>query len=627
MDYAPALAVATAAALEAGRHLRAEFHRPGGPRGRSGHAPIDEEVERLLRDRLTAAFPAFGLRGEELGAEDRPPAPGESHFWLVDPNDGTSAMQAGFRGAAVSIGLVRGDLPVLGVIFAYAAPDDAGDLFTWAEGCGPLSRNGRAVDRPAFPEALSAADTILVSQHGDQKSRANAFCVAPARFRPIPGIAYRLALVAAGEGVAAVSLFVPRDYDYAAGHALLRGVGGDLFDGNGGRVRYRTDRVTSTPFCFGGGPDVCAHLAGRDWDGVLRSPRAPDVAYDLVWPAPESHDPDPGRVSRAQGAWLGQLAGDALGSLVEFRGPGDIAGAYPDGPRWLADGGTHHTLAGQPTDDSEMALLLARTLLAESRFDADAIAAAYVHWLDSGPFDVGGTISQALRAGRGATQRPDGLAAVLRAAANRESQANGALMRIAPLGLFGARLPPADLAALARADAELTHPNPACGDCSAVFTVSMAEAVVRGTRGRALYDFAVAFAARDARTPEVRGWLDEAVGGPPPDLTRQMGWVRWAFTLAFHHALHETPFEAALVDTVRRGGDTDTNAAIVGALLGAIEGREAIPAQWRERVLTCRPIEGLPGVRRPRPRSFWPVDALVLAERLLVRGPTATFSQ
>lgn len=75
MDYAPALAVATAAALEAGRHLRAEFHRPGGPRGRSGHAPIDEEVERLLRDRLTAAFPAFGLRGEELGAEDRPPRP------------------------------------------------------------------------------------------------------------------------------------------------------------------------------------------------------------------------------------------------------------------------------------------------------------------------------------------------------------------------------------------------------------------------------------------------------------------------------------------------------------------------------------------------------------------------
>jgi hypothetical protein len=84
--------------------------------------------------------------------------------------------------------------------------------------------------------------------------------------------------------------------------------------------------------------------------------------------------------------------------------------------------------------------------------------------------------------------------------------------------------------------------------------------------------------------------------------------------------LAETPFEAALVDTIRRGGDTDTNAAIVGALLGAVQGREAIPAQWRNRVMTCRALAGLPGVRRPRPKAFQPVDALVLAERLLVLG-------
>jgi len=623
MDYSAPLALATAAALEAGRHLRAEFHRRGGPRGRSGHAPIDEEVERIIRDRLSAALPAFGLRGEELGGEDRPPAPGETHYWLVDPNDGTSAMQAGFRGAAVSIGLIRGDVPVLGVIYAYAAPDDGGDLFTWAVGCGPLRRNGTAVARPAFPEALSTEDTVLVSQHGDHKGPANARCVAPARYRPIPGIAYRLALVAAGEGAAAVSLFVPRDYDYAGGHALLLGVGGDLFDGNGAPVRYRPDRVTSTPYCFGGGAAVCTALAGREWDAMLRSPRDPDEPYDLVWPAPESHDPDPLRVSRAQGAWLGQLTGDALGSLVEFRSAADIAGAYPDGPRRLADGGTHSTLAGQPTDDSELALLLARALLAESRFDADAVAAAYIHWLASGPFDVGGTTGQALRAGLRMGPGARGTAAALRGAANHESQANGALMRIAPLGIFGTRLPAERLAELARADAALTHPHPACGDCSAIFTVSIAQAIATGVRGSAIYADAVAFAAHGAQTDDVRRWLDEAVAGPPADLTRQMGWVRWAFTLAYHHALNETPFETALVDTVRRGGDTDTNAAIVGALLGAIQGRDAIPDQWRERVLTCRAIEGLPRVRRPRPRTFWPVDALVLAERLLVRGPAS----
>ena len=111
MDYTHALEVAVAAAREAAVLLRAELHRPGGPRGHGGNAPVDAEVEAAIRARLTSAFPTHGLRGEELGAEDRIPAAGETHLWLVDPNDGTSAMQAGFRGAATSIALIRGDLP------------------------------------------------------------------------------------------------------------------------------------------------------------------------------------------------------------------------------------------------------------------------------------------------------------------------------------------------------------------------------------------------------------------------------------------------------------------------------------------------------------------------------------
>lgn len=45
-------------------------------------------------------------------------------------------------------------------------------------------------------------------------------------------------------------------------------------------------------------------------------------------------------ISRAQGCLLGQLAGDALGSLVEFQSPDEIRRSYPDGVRELADGGT-----------------------------------------------------------------------------------------------------------------------------------------------------------------------------------------------------------------------------------------------------------------------------------------------
>ncbi|MEA3366226.1 MAG: ADP-ribosylglycohydrolase family protein, partial [Candidatus Hydrogenedentes bacterium] len=83
---------------------------------------------------------------------------------------------------------------------------------------------------------------------------------------------------------------------------------------------------------------------------------------------------------------------------------------------------------------------------------------------------------------------------------------------------------------------------------------------------------------------------------------------------------HAPSLEEALIDTVMRGGDTDTNAAICGALLGTVYGREAVPARWIDRILTCRPIDGQPGVHRPRPRCFWPVDAMILVDRLLTAG-------
>jgi hypothetical protein len=93
-----------------------------------------------------------------------------------------------------------------------------------------------------------------------------------------------------------------------------------------------------------------------------------------------------------------------------------------------------------------------------------------------------------------------------------------------------------------------------------------------------------------------------------------------AFQNAFHQLLHAPTLEEGIVRSVMAGGDTDTNAAIAGALLGAVHGREAVPLQWRSMILSCHPIEGLPGIRRPRPRCVWPVDAMALAERLLELG-------
>ncbi len=113
------LAAAVDAAQEAGRLLRAEFHRPGGPRGSGGHAEVDEQAERVIREKILAAFPA-AYRGEETGTAGG----GDSEYtWLVDPNDGTSAYLKGWRGSAVSIALVRQGTLVLGLDYALTYPN------------------------------------------------------------------------------------------------------------------------------------------------------------------------------------------------------------------------------------------------------------------------------------------------------------------------------------------------------------------------------------------------------------------------------------------------------------------------------------------------------------------------
>lgn len=74
------------------------------------------------------------------------------------------------------------------------------------------------------------------------------------------------------------------------------------------------------------------------------------------------------------------------------------------------------------------------------------------------------------------------------------------------------------------------------------------------------------------------------------------------------------------VDTVMRGGDTDTNASIAWALLGAVYGRAGVPQGREQALLNCRPEAGRPEVMRPRPEVFWPVDALEVVEGLVEAG-------
>jgi ADP-ribosylglycohydrolase/fructose-1,6-bisphosphatase/inositol monophosphatase family enzyme len=592
-ELARALQVATAAAREAGDLLRRDFHRPGGPRGGGDKADADVESERAIRGRLSAAFP-WRYLGEETG---RAPGPAGSPVWLVDPNDGTRDYLGGLRGSAVSIGLVHEGRPVLGVVFAFGYPDGDGDLFAWAEGCGPVRRNG-APATPRLPGALAALDVVLVSSKGDRDPDTNLRCSAPARIRTLPSIAHRLALLAVGEAAATSSLWTPRDWDYGAGHALLRAAGGGLVDQDGREVAYAEDGSSGCVNAFGGSAAVAAEMARRPWreagtgswtdhDRPARVPKGRAVA-------------DSALLRRAQGCLLGQVAGDSLGSLVEFMPASEIASRFADGPRRLEDGGVHRTLAGQPTDDSEMALALARAVAASGGFDPAAALAAYRRWHVSGPFDMGRTTHRAL------TGQADG-----------DSQANGSLMRASPLGIFAHAMDAAQAAALARQDSALTHPHPVCADASAAFVVALAHAHRHGDAAGA-WQAALSWAEGNAVAP-VTGALKASERAAPVCDGPNQGWVLLTLQNAFHELRHAASLEEGVVATVRRGGDTDTNAAVAGALLGAVHGRTAVPDQWRNMVLSCRP-HGAAGAPHPRPRAYWPVDVLELAECLLVAG-------
>ena len=330
---------------------------------------------------------------------------------------------------------------------------------------------------------------------------------------------------------------------------------------------------------------------------------------------------DAGLLARARGCLLGQLAGDALGSMVEFKTAATIRSMYPGGLREMGPSSVFGTLAGQPTDDSELALALARTLVVHG-FDVEQIAAAYGDWHESHPFDEGNATRQALSGIAAARRRGGNAAETAQQSASQDTQANGALMRQSPLGIWGYALDPTVLDGYVRADTQLTHPNHVCQDASAAFIVALAAVIREGLDGRAAYARACAWDQAHGHSHKVTAAL-AAAQTTRPNYEQSIGHVPIALQNAFYQALHAPSLEDGVVDTVMQGGDTDTNAAIAGALLGAIHGAGRVPAQWRAALLACRPAQGAPGVYRPRPATYWPVDALDLAAQLLAASGRA----
>ena len=376
-----------------------------------------------------------------------------------------------------------------------------------------------------------------------------------------------------------------RQYVEAQGETLLCGLD---------RTPRKTEDISD-----GVGSGAQERVSGQITGGVLDAPD--EGAKAQASPVSVRSIPDD-VVSRAQGCLLGQIAGDSLGSLVEFKDASTIRSMYPDGVRELADGGEWGTLAGQPTDDSEMALALARSLVRNGAFSIDDVHASYVRWKKSRPFDMGNATR------RGLEGDP-----IL------DSEANGALMRVSPLGIFGWRMNPEALARLAAEDAALTHPHRICQQVSGLYVTAVAEAIREGLAPSTVFDRMATRAEQWSVDEAIRKRIEHAETRRPPEYYHQMGWVLTAFQNALYELLHAPTLEEGVISTVQCGGDIDTNGAICGALLGAVYGPDAVPGEWVDCILQCRPTTE---TTQPRPREYWSDDALELAEQLLGAGAT-----
>jgi len=335
---------------------------------------------------------------------------------------------------------------------------------------------------------------------------------------------------------------------------------------------------------------------------------------------------------RARGALIGLAVGDALGTTLEFtkpepkRFPGRLDGPH----REIRGGGPFSVAPGQVTDDTQMAVCLATSLLACDGYDPGDAASRYVEW-SRVAFDAGQQTREALDAIAAGTPPLDAGRAIWRAAPERPPAGNGSLMRTAPIGVRYALDPRARMAASLR-DSAITHFDPRCQLACVALNAAIAAALTqRPPEPLALFEQAIAELIRAspllARTravtaPERRAASeailedlnlalepDPRLYGGPVDLLETQGFVRVALRLAFWELYQAQSFEEALVDVVNRGGDADTNAAVTGALLGAFWGERSIPRRWRDAVLGA--LDGQPG---PFADTYHPRRLLPLAE-------------
>jgi ADP-ribosyl-[dinitrogen reductase] hydrolase len=274
----------------------------------------------------------------------------------------------------------------------------------------------------------------------------------------------------------------------------------------------------------------------------------------------------------ARGTLLGLACGDALGRPVEFMSAEQIRETHGRVTEMLADG-THGQPAGTVTDDTEMALCIARSLAEREAFAPTDVAARFVDWYESGPFDVGLMTADAIRNLQDGFAWDEAGQRVWQARPEGSNAGNGSVMRCVPYAVAFVD-DEQSLDRVSRQSSAITHADPRCTAGCAVLNRTVA-GLIRGDDD----PLATALDATDL-PGELETALRPVARGRRPNPLRSTGYVVHTLQSALWLGLTADSAEEAVVDAVALGEDTDTVGAVTGAVVGARFGTASLPERW-----------------------------------------------
>ena len=296
-------------------------------------------------------------------------------------------------------------------------------------------------------------------------------------------------------------------------------------------------------------------------------------------------------IDKALGAMLGLAIGDALGAPVEFL----LRDSFPPVTDFQS-GGKFHLPAGTYTDDTAMALCLAQSLIDKQGCDPIDQLEKYLRWLNEGYMSATGksvgcgkTIYRALLRFMAAPKPQCGNARMKRQAGN------GSLMRVAPIAIYY-RHNLHDAYQCAQTSSYTTHGLKICADACIVYVGLLVGLLEGKSKDEVLSGTYAEYLLNDVLEqyriePEIANVLHGSYKTKPREAIRSGGYVLDSLEAALWAFYHGSDYAESVLMAVNLGEDSDTTAAICGALAGAWDGYKMLPDGWKNRLANRARIE------------------------------------